>query len=170
MSTFDVASFAIGLILGLIIMLILCWISYFTRTGAFTYCAAQTRVCVADDYYNNPGEAISQEGVSPNDILYITDGRMYYKRVPKTSSCTPEGNQVVRIAYPQYCEFSNANVSGVTGRDRYFNANHYDLISDRPDGPITTNENCIPKPGQVYTNGTPILKWTAATTPQVNVR
>lgn len=166
MTTFDLPSFFIGFLIGLILMLLLVWISWFTRTGAFVNCPVQVRPCTGEDYYNDPGEAIANAGVTAGQILFIVDGKMYYKRVPKNGTCAPEGNQVVRIAYPQYCKFSGTGIAGVTGIDRYFNANLYDTTTAPPFYPVTTDQNCTPKSGQIVTEGIPILEWNAAYLPQ----
>jgi hypothetical protein len=166
MAVFNFPSFIIGLILGMIVMLTLIWIAYFTRTGAFINCPGQARVCTGEDYYNDPGEAIAKTGVTAGQILFIDNGRMYYKRVPKNGTCIPEGNQTVRIAYPQYCKFSGSGISGVTGRDLYFNANLYRLQHGGLTQPIITDENCDPRSGQTVTEGEPILYWTPTHVPE----
>lgn len=171
MAAFNFPSFIIGLLLGMILLLLLVWISYFTRTGAFINCPAQARACAGEDYYNDPGEAMAKTGMTAGQILFVADGRMYYKRVPKTGGCIPEGNQTVRIAYPQYCQFSGPGIAGVTGVDRYFNANLYDTIPFIGlTGPVTTDQNCDPKSGQVVTQGTPILYWTPTNVPRVTTQ
>lgn len=164
-AVFSVSSFLIGFLLGLLLMLILVWIAWFTRTAAFVNCPSTVRACVGDDYYNDPGEAIANTGVSASQILYVENGRLYYKRVPRNGTCAPEGNQIVRIAYPKFCSFSGTGFNGVTGTDRYFNANMYTLAGIPTPSPITTMENCDPDPGQIATEGTPIAAWTPISYP-----
>jgi len=155
---FDFVSFIIGLLLGAILMLIAVWIAYYTRIFLFTYCPTSTRACGGLDYYNNPGEAISN-GSNVNDILFLNNQNdLYYKRVPKTTNCVPESNQTVHISYPQYCQFSdNTGLSG-TYRSSSFGSNIYKPASGLPGPTITTSGNCDPTPG-IYTNGIPLIKW-----------
>lgn len=158
MASFDFISFIIGLLLGAIIMLVLVWIAYYTRTFLFTYCPTQARACNGPDYYNNPGEALAN-GANIDDILFLNDqDEMFYKRVPKTTNCVPESNQTVHILYPQYCQFSdNSGLSG-TYRSYSFGSNIYKPANGLPGPTITTSGNCDPTPG-IYIEGIPLLKW-----------
>lgn len=157
MANFDTASFFIGLLLGMIIMLILVWIAYYSRTFIFTYCPSQARPCGGADYYNNPGEALGNDlNLQPSDILFNVDNRLLYTRVTRTNTCVPESNQTVRMPFPQYCLFSGQNGS-VEYRDTAFNSNIYNPTSGI--GPtIITTENCVPSSGY-FTTGSPVVKW-----------
>jgi len=156
--SFEFISFTIGLLLGMIILLILVWIAFYTRTFLFTYCPTQARACSGPDYYNNPGEALSN-GANINDILFLNDqNEMYYKRVPKTTNCVPVSNQAVHIFFPQYCEFSDDKGLSNTYKSNSFGSNIYKPASGLPGPTITTSGNCDPNPG-IYTDGVPLLKW-----------
>jgi hypothetical protein len=160
MANFDFASFIIGLILGMIIMLILVWIAYFTRSFLFTYCPTQARPCAGADYYNDPGDALANNPqITVSEILFLNDqDEMFYRRVPKTSDCTPEGNQIVHMVYPQYCSFTGTGGSTGTWRETAFNSNIY-----QPDGfsgaTIVSAGNCTPSPGAPLSSGVPLLEW-----------
>lgn len=158
MASFDFVSFIIGLLLGMIMMLVLVWIAYYTRSFLFTYCPTQARACGGLDYYNNPGNAIAN-GASINDILFLNDqNELFYKRVPKTTNCVPQSNQTIQILYPQYCQFSdNAGLSG-TYKSSSFGSNIYRPANGFPGPTITTNGNCEPIQG-IYSEGVPLLKW-----------
>lgn len=160
MAMFEFISFTIGLLSGMIMLLILVWVAYFTRTFLFTYCPTQARPCGGGDYYNNPGDALANNpNITVADILFLNDeNEMYYKRVPKNTDCVPESNQLVYIQYPQYCSFSN--ISGVSGtwRETAFNSNIYSPYGFI--GPtITTNGNCDPATGSPAVSGIPLLRW-----------
>lgn len=163
MAVFDFVSFIIGLLLGAILTLILIWISYFTRTFLFTYCPTQARPCGAADYFNDPGEALAHNPqITVSEILFINDQEeMFYKRVPRTTECVPESNQIVYMKFPQYCNFSTTGGTAGVWRETAFNSNMYN-----PDGfpgpTITTDGNCGPSPGSPVTDGTPILRWDPA--------
>ena len=163
MGNFDTATFFIGLLLGMIIMLILVWIAYYSRTFVFTYCPTQARPCGGVDYYNNPGEALgNDQNLQASDILFKVKGdgkigdKLLYTRVPRNTSCVPEGNQTVRMPFPQYCIFSGPN-GNVEYRDTAFNSNIYNpSVGIGPT--IITAENCVPSSG-FFTSGTPEVKW-----------
>jgi hypothetical protein len=160
MASFEFISFTIGLLLGMIILLILVWWAYFSRTFLFTYCPTQARPCGGGDYYNDPGDALANNpNVTVAEILFLNDeNEMFYRRVPKNTDCVPEANQLVYIQYPQYCSFSNSvGVSG-TWRETAFNSNIYSPFGFI--GPnITTNGNCDPAPGSPAVSGVPLLLW-----------
>lgn len=166
MSGFDVVSVAIGLILGMIIMLILVWIAYYSRAWMFAYCPTSARICGGADYYNDPGDALAH-GADINDILFLNQNReLLYKRVPKTTTCVPGPGQTVTMIYPQYCAF--AGVTGSTGahnltrgiyRETSFNSNIYLPTNGSISEPVTTAGNCIPNPGYPVTTGIPLIRW-----------
>jgi hypothetical protein len=160
MASFDFISFAIGLLLGMIIMLLLVWIAYYTRSFIFSYCPTQARPCGGADYYNDPGDALANNPqITVADILFLNDENiMYYNRVPKNTDCTPESNQIVQMIYPQYCSFATSAGKTGTWRETVFNSNIY-----KPDGftgpTIVTDGNCTPAPGSPVATGVPLLQW-----------
>lgn len=162
MASFDFVSFVIGLLLGAIIMLLLVWIAYFTRTFLFTYCPTQARPCGGADYYNDPGDALAHNPqITVADILFLNDeNEMFYKRVPRSTDCVPEFNQLVHLRFPQYCSFSTTGGTAGVWKETAFNSNVY-----RPDGfsgpTLTTDGNCDPAPGSPVSTGTPLLRWDA---------
>src|SRR5437763_876523 len=113
MVVFDFTSFSIGLLLGMIILLTLVWIAYFTRSFLFTYCATQARACGGADYYNDPGDALAHDSsLTASDILFLNESdELFYKRVPRNTDCVPESNQTVYIKFPQYCSFTDSTGS-----------------------------------------------------------
>lgn len=155
---FSFISFLIGLLLGMILMLLLVWLSYFTRSFLFSYCPLQVPYCAGADYFNNPGEALSN-GSQIDDILFIDDqNRMLYKRVPKVNNCMPQNNQTINIEYPEYCEFTTDTGTGVW-RQTVYGSNIYEPANGLPGPTITTNGNCVPTPGTGAISGQPILQW-----------
>lgn len=162
MASFDFTSFILGLLVGALLMLIIIWIFYFTRTFLFTYCPTQARPCGGADYYNDPGDALANNPqLTPSDILFITsNNEMFYTRVPRNTDCVPESNQIVYMQYPQYCSFSTTGGVSGTWIESAFNSNIYN-----PSGfvgpKVTTSGNCIPNPGYPVTTGIPIVNWNA---------
>lgn len=159
MGSFNFESFFIGVLLGMIILLLLVWISYATRSFVFTYCPIQARACGGADYYNDPGDALAHNPqITVAEILFLNDqDNMFYRRVPRTTECVPEGNQIVHMRFPQYCSFSNGGTGGVW-KESAFNSNIYRPVGFA--GPtITTDGNCDPAPGSPFTTGQPLLRW-----------
>lgn len=160
MASFDFVSFVIGLLLGMIVMLLLVWIAYFTRSFLFTYCPTQARPCGGADYYNDPGDALAHyPNLTVGEILFLNDNNeMFYRRVPKSTDCVPEANELVHMKFPQYCSFATTGGVSETWKETAFNSNIY--TSDiMPGARIVTDGNCDPSPGQIVETGVPILRW-----------
>lgn len=156
---FDWVSFTIGGLVFSIIILLVIWITYYTRTFIFQYCATQPPYCTGIDYYNNPGNAIAN-GADVDDILFINNqNEMFYKRVPRTDDCIPQSNQVIPIQYPQYCEFETAFGMTGTWKQTFFTSNVYRPADGSLNPTVTTTGNCIPAPGSFVVNGKPLLQW-----------
>jgi hypothetical protein len=156
MASFDFTSFVIGLLIGMIVMLLLVWIAYYTRSFLFTNCPTTTPACAGADYYNNPGDAIAN-GAEVDDILFINQDQLFYKRVPRVSGCVPESNQVVYIQYPQYCSFTTEQGTTETGKALQFNSPLYQ-VSGVANTVLTTGD-CDPAPGTGVVSGVPLLEW-----------
>ena len=101
MASFDFVSFVLGLLLGAILMLVIIWIAYYTRSFLFTYCPTQTRPCGANDFINDPANALANDiNLKPDQILFLNNNNeLFYKRVPRSTDCIPENNQIVYIKY-----------------------------------------------------------------------
>ncbi len=143
----------------MIIMLLIVWICYLSRSFLFSYCADNPPYCAGSDYYNDPGDALANDpNINVSDILYLNDeNQMFYRRVPNTTDCVVENNQIVYIQYPQYCSFNNIGGEALTYKETAFNSNIY-LTANGTQG-ITTSGDCNPEPGQSMTNGVPLLQW-----------
>ena len=160
MASFDFVSFIIGVLLGMILMLLLVWIAYFTRSFLFTYCPNQARPCGGADYYNDPGDALAHySNITVGEILFLNDNNeMFYRRVPKSTDCVTEATDLVYMKFPQYCRFSSTGGVSETWRETAFNSNIY-TSNTMPGGRIVTDGNCDPSPGQMVDSGVPILRW-----------
>lgn len=161
MASFDFIAFILGFLLGAIVLLIIIWAAYYTRSFLFTYCPTQTRACGAADFFSDPGNALANDiNLTPADILFLNNNEMFYKRVPRVTNCVPESNQTIYIKFPQYCSFSSATGSTGTWRETASNSNIYN-----PDGfvgpTITTDGNCTPVTGSPVTSGIPLIRWDA---------
>lgn len=155
-------SFFIGFLVGIIILSLLVWIFYITRTLFFSHCATQQRICVSSDYYNNPGVALD-EGANLEDILFVQGDKLVYKRYQKNSTCTPSIDQEITIRRPQQCAFitSSGTYNGSNysfGSERYsFTASSGEKIN------VVSSDNCVPisSTGNVVKSGTPLAVWNA---------
>jgi hypothetical protein len=150
----------IGLILGMLIVILFVWIFYVTRTFIFSYCAGTQPPCFAEDYYANPGEAIAN-GAKLEDILFIKDDQLLYKRVPKRA-CVPGDNQTVVIENPEYCIFHGADNIDYTVKSQALNASDYMFRNmSGVDISVNTSGDCIPRTStnSFVTRGTVSTRW-----------
>jgi hypothetical protein len=155
MEVWNWISFIIGFLFGLLAMTILVWIAYTVKTLAFAYCPSQQKACFSSDYFNDPGDALA-DGANLDDILFLTDGTMKYRRVKRTPDCTPQSDQVVTIANPQICLFT------ITGQDRLgksigFNNPRYLVNTGTITEVLDTTSNCQPVDPTI--SGRPVLAW-----------
>jgi len=164
---FNFINFIIGFLVGMIMMLIIIWISYYTRTFLFTYCATQAPACGFNDYFIDPGNALAYaeltgltNTINPSTILEIRtngdDEKMYYDVVSKDhSNCV--ANQYERyIPYPQYCEFFNSDGSLGSYKRSLLNV-YKSTILGSPNPNIAALANCEPT-NSLYT-GKILQKW-----------
>lgn len=155
---FEVFSFFVGFIVGIILAILIVWLMYAMRWGFFAHCAASTPVCKNSQYINNPGVA-ETNGYPASETLTVINGKLNYKR-PTTDNCTPGANQVVVIPFPQYCQFESsgtlyqARISGPVGDKQ---ANYVATSSSRT---FTSAANCTPITGA--TSGVPLPLWDPA--------
>lgn len=157
----DSPSFIVGLIIGIIITMIIMWIMYASRIFIFALCPARRAICTRDDYITDPGDAIAH-GEDPSDILYVnSNNELYYRRVRSTRGCVPLArNTLVKISYPQYCEFETSTGSTYEGRSIVTGTYVYTDENGNPQY-ITAGESCsptIPNDKDIVT-GTPLPKW-----------
>jgi hypothetical protein len=111
---FDILSMLAGIFFGFIILLLIMWIVYTSRTFIFVNCARERPYCVDNDYINDPGEAV-RKGYNPEQFLHITsDNELYYRRIKRTQ-CVQHTDQMVHIEYPQFCEVGGEIVRHVDG-------------------------------------------------------
>lgn len=159
---YDFFSFIVGFLLGMIVMLLIVWLAYSTRTAMFSYCPRNPPICRGNDYYNNPGEALTN-GYDINRLLYINDkGEMYYRRVTNAVGCIPDQGQTIHIRYPQYCQFKDQNGSTVAGKSIYYGSNIYKLQNGTSTS-VQTLQDCVPNDSETfYYAGRPLLKWDPA--------
>ena len=163
----DTLSFFIGILFGMIIMMVICWISFSTRTFIFTGCVKDEIQCRRNDYYNDPSNAITEEGVNPNDILYIEvfgkKEELMYRRVPKTK-CRPGPGQDVHILHPQFCSFSIKGASNpLTGKNHRFESPYYTITdSNGVKYNVLTSKDCNPiriDENDNIISGSPLVQW-----------
>lgn len=157
-------SFVIGIFLGLVLMMVMCWGAFTTRTFIFTGCLKDEVRCMRSDYYNDPSKAIQEEGVTDSDILTVVDDKLMYTRVPKTH-CRPMSNQDVHILNPQQCQFEVTLPSGVKesfiGKNGFYESPHYVGKFRGEEVGVTTSRNCKPlrSTNHNVSNGIPLAKW-----------
>lgn len=146
----------VGVIIGAIIMVLIGWILYATRSFAYSHCPVSTPVCKADDYYNDPGDALAH-GANINNILFLNDiSQMLYKRVVRNNNCVPGSDQIIKIQYPQYCAF-NGTAGKLEGKQISPGSSSYNILTH---GQVDTIGSCVPSiQTPVIHDGIPELKW-----------
>lgn len=157
----DASSFVIGLMIGLIIGLILVWITYSTRTFIFSNCPSHGEFCTASQYINDPSFALAY-GYPLEDILFLKDGQLYYKRVKKDPFCVPSPTELVKVQFPQYCLFTTIAGQEYEGRLVEVGSGVYDVrLSDDSLALVETTSSCSVKRSvpAIFVSGTPELKW-----------
>lgn len=153
---FDWFSLVIGILIGAIIMTIIFWIAYATRTFVYAYCPTRTPTCTLTDYHNNPGDALAN-GADLRDILSLNQSnQLIYNRVAANRSCTPGRNQEVPVIYPQFCSFTidGRQVVGKVvqlGSSTYYINNESQIIA--------TEGHCIPQYDSIADDGIPLIRW-----------
>lgn len=160
----DSASFVVGIMIGLIIMLVVVWSLYTSRTFIFNVCPKSSRICRLTDYINLPGIALA-DGAELEDILFLREDGLYYKRVPRVSGCVPlPSTQTVKVRYPQYCNFTLSDTRQVEGRQTQPGSPVYSAQVDGQRIDIMSSGNCAVERAtpDVVTGGTPLLKWDAS--------
>lgn len=156
----DGVSFAVGLLLGFIIMLIIMWITYSTRTFLFTRCLTRLPPCLRSQYIANIGEAIAA-GYPVKDILYVVDGILYYRRPQTDINCSPTAREsVVQQPYPLYCSFDTDQGHQYEGHKIAHGSYEYTNITGETIY-VTTNANCkvVDSSDGSVTSGIPLAKW-----------
>lgn len=151
-------SIIIGVFLGMLLMLLLVWIAYATRTVLFTYCPVETNACTGSDYFNDPGNAIAA-GANPDYILFLNDqNQLYYQRVIMPNvNCVPFGDQTIHVVYPQYCSFTTNTGETLTGKNTGFASPVY--IVPTLTFPVVTDGDCDPIPNPQVVSGIPLIRW-----------
>lgn len=106
----DLISIFLGIMIGMLIMLIIVWGFYNSRTLFFTHCPVEIRYCQSEDYINAPT-------VREKENLHITNGKLYYRRVLNGlhGPCIPDIDQTVEITHPPVCLFQEGTTR-FTGR------------------------------------------------------
>lgn len=154
---FDLITFLIGLFSGMILMIILSWISYNNNILIFANLPTQGITCRSNQYYNNPIEAI-KHGANPKDIFSIKDGSLYYTRVPK-ELCRPGPSQTIKVQ-PQFCQFTTESGQSFEAKNRSYDSAYY--FSNDNEYEVYAPSNCKPQRSNAdVVSGRPILKWEA---------
>lgn len=155
MESWNWISFIIGFLFGLLAMTIIVWICYTVKTLAFAYCPTQQQACFSADYFNDPGDALAN-GAKLQDILFLNNGQIQYRRSKRIADCTPQSDQTVTITNPQICSF---NIGGQDhlGKSIGFNNNRYLVNVGSMTQIIDTTSNCNPE--NLGITGRPVLAW-----------
>ena len=157
-------SFALGLLAGIIITLIIVLILYVTQLFIFANCNVATPTCRRGDYILNPSTALD-EGYQLDQILFQnSEGEILYKRPPAVSGCIPNAdNQTVTIKNPQYCIFTTTDANQYEAKNTFFESPVYNFTtSNGTPVEVLSSGNCNPEISQpsIVTSGIPELKWT----------
>lgn len=156
----DGASFALGLVVGMIILLLITWLTYSSRTFVFSYCPRTLPTCKRNQYINDPAEAAAH-GEDMGELLTVRNGVLYFKRPTNTNDCIPLArNEVVAISHPQYCEFTLDN--GMMYNGVKIAQGAYTFTDERGvTYEVETGINCVPERStpQGVVKGHPLPFW-----------
>jgi hypothetical protein len=154
-------AFLIGLFSGMLLLVLIIWILFETRTFIFSVCAKKNKGCTSKDYFNDPGEALANhQDINSEKILFEgKNGHLYYNRVARDAqACFPEADRVVEIAYPQYCEFFDKKKKSLgLWKQTSYNSNIY--FSKGYAEKVTTEGACQPKESSLAYSGKISLRW-----------
>lgn len=182
----DMRSFIIGLLIGMIIMLLIIWLLYITRSFVFYTCPRVTTPCEFSNYVKDPSIPLTA-GANINDILFISEQptapptlfpivtpnnqpvpitlpTMTYKQVKK-DLCNPlSTNQAVVIDYPQYCNFTSTDDKVYLAKNLRFGSSTYTFLDEEQKiNYVVANQGgqCQPisSTNNLIKKGEPVLKW-----------
>ncbi len=147
--TYDRITFtSIGLVIGVVITVIIVWAAYATRSSIFFYCPRRINGCLANDYISDVDEALSL-GYKIDDILFIEDGKLYFRRPLRSSLCIPQNPNIV-IEYPKYCV-----VESGCGDTVYTNNGEGEEYHNSSGDKVILGANCSSTRYSSY----PLVKW-----------
>ncbi len=160
---FDWHAFVIGAVVFLVIFVIFTIIIWWFRWLYFSDVPLGFRTCTSEDYYQSPGEALANTDILASDILFVKKENdqdiLFYKRVPKTKTCTPGNDQVVKVIYPQLCQFKtndqNIEIGKLVNKADHNPDGAYQIINS--DTIVTAGRNCQPSDSSIM--GTPLPRW-----------
>lgn len=140
----NIISIVLGILIGMLIFLLISWIMYNGRMVFYSGCVETSRICLNEDYYNNPVNV----NLTPNSY-WVENGIAYYRRQRRENNCIAGADQVVEVIHPLVCQFSNNNVTKVGVR--IADGRRYAV-----DGSLVeTTVNCQPV-NSIYSTGVPI--------------
>ena len=157
---FDWISFIIGVLVGMIIILVIVWLIYYSRWFMFSYCPTTLATCLKDDYLTIE-EALA-EGHSLQALLKYdpTNNTLLHVRQPRISTCSIGSNQVEKVDLPQYCIFN------INGKDQihkyvYSSDNLIRYQNIETDEIIFANNHCDGSNAynKMAVAGKPMIKW-----------
>jgi len=106
---FDWPLLLIGVLLGSLIVVLIFWILYATKTGFFANCMSSSRMCLFKDYDNNLTEQLEDKTAILK--LNSTKDKVYWSRMPLESNCTPGVNAEVWLPFAPYCQLNSSTLA-----------------------------------------------------------
>lgn len=159
----DGVSIVVGIIIGMIIATLIFWFLFWTRSAFYQICPSVTPVCLYDQYWNDPGNALASQNpaqpISLPDILFINNKNgvdvMMYKRVSRNAFCVPDSNtQTVPINNPQFCSFTTTSGQTFEGQNSSFESPLYTgsltISGTTQNIDVLTDGNCQPIRSQIW--------------------
>lgn len=150
---YDAISTILGVIMGMIIMLSIVWVAYAGNFFVFSYCATVTPYCMESDYINEVDEAI-KKGFKKEDILFIKNNELYFKRPKKTRQCVPTHDRTLKLDKPETCIF-RIDGNEYVGNQIFMGSSIYRVFVEGKEFKIPTSESC--KPIEIAENGYPSI-------------
>lgn len=149
-------SFAIGLVVGILIVVLLLWLAFLTRVFVFRYTPRSFPTCGATDYFNDPKDA-TELGGREEDMLFVSEGILLYRRKQANTRCVPGADQVVSIPQPPVCSFLDGEGQEFIG---YLEDGRYKVPTGDGVLSIKSSRHCRPDRDEnsPFSTGTPLPK------------
>lgn len=137
-------AFAIGLVVGILLVILLLWLAFITRTLVFRFTPQAFPTCGATDYLNDPQEAVRLGGLE-EDHLFVSEGILLYRRKQANTRCVPGADQVISIPQPPICSFTDGENQDFTGHLIANTDGQYRVPTGAGDMTIKAKRHCRPQ-------------------------
>ncbi len=121
---------------------------------------ADVPACLPKDYLDDPTEAL-RYGYSLERHLWVSNGLLFYERIPKTVQCKSDPTAaIIIVSWPQWCTFLDLE-TGIKRAAHLRDSGQYYYENMTASKPVGTRENCVPFSKTLL--GEPLTKWLIVT-------